>query len=376
MRVLMSGGGTGGHINPALAIADTIKQNDPGAEIAFVGTPKGKESELVPRAGYPLHYVKIQGISRSLSPKNLKTLWYIMTAPGKAAKLIDEFKPDIVIGTGGYACWPTLAAAAKKGIPTMVHESNAIPGLAVRKLQNQVDRILINFEKTADKLSADRKKIVKVGNPLRGGFGTITSQFARQKLGVDEFNHIVMCFGGSLGSEMLNKCGKEFMPLCAKSHPETLYVHVAGTRYYENMKRELVEAGLDKCPNIKLFDYIHDMPYWMAAADVVVARAGAMTISELSLMKKACVLIPSPNVVDNHQYKNAKVLADQRAAVLIQESELVGDKYSKAILALINNDEARLAMSERIGQFADPSANKNIYDEMLKLIEFKKKNDK
>ena len=373
MRVLMSGGGTGGHITPAIAIADTIKQNDPSAEIAFVGTKKGKESELVPRAGYPLYYVEIQGISRSLSPKNIKTLWYILTAPGKAAKLIDEYKPDVVIGTGGYACWPTLAAAAKKGIPTMVHESNAIPGLAVKRLQNQVDRILINFERTAEKLSANRGKIVKVGNPLRGGFGTITSQFAKQKLGVDGFKHIVMCFGGSLGSEMLNNCGKEFMPLCAEKHPEILYVHVAGTRYYEKMKSDLAAAGLDKCENIKLFDYIHDMPYWMSAADVVVARAGAMTISELSLMKKACVLIPSPNVVDNHQYKNAKVLADQGAAVLIQESELADDKYSREILALLNDEPTRISMSEKISQFADPHANRNIYDEMLKLIEIKKK---
>ncbi len=373
MRVLMSGGGTGGHINPALAIADTIKQNDPEAEIAFVGTKKGKECELVPRAGYPLHFVEIQGISRSLSPKNIKTLWYIMTAPGKAAKLIDEYKPDIVIGTGGYACWPTLAAAAKKRIPTMVHESNAIPGLAVRKLQNQVDRILINFEATADKLTADRKKIVKVGNPLRGGFGTITSQFARQKLGVDKFKYIVMCFGGSLGSGMLNNCGKQFMPVCSAQHPEILYVHVAGTRYYEKMNQDLIEAGLDKCENIKLFDYIHDMPYWMSAADVVVARAGAMTISELSLMKKACVLIPSPNVVDNHQYKNAKVLADKGAALLVQESELADDKYSREILALLNSEEVRRSMSEKIGQFADPYANRNIYDEMLTLVKQKRK---
>ena len=368
MRVLMSGGGTGGHINPALAIADTIKQNDPSAEIAFVGTRKGKESELVPRAGYPLHFVEIQGISRSLSPQNLKTLWYILTAPRKAASLIDEFKPDIVIGTGGYACWPTLAAAAKKGLPTMVHESNAIPGLAVRKLQNQVDKILINFEQTADKLSAPREKIVRVGNPLRGGFGTIAACDAKKKLGVEKYQKIVLCFGGSLGSEKLNQCAKSFIPVCAEQCPDVLYVHVAGTRYYQQMYSDFVSCGWDKYDNIKLFDYIHDMPFWMSAADIVISRAGAMTISELSLMKKASILIPSPNVVDNHQYKNAKVLADREAAVLVQESELVDDRYNKEILALVSDDERRSSLCKNIGQFADLNANLNIYKEIQKLV--------
>ncbi len=371
MRVLMSGGGTGGHINPALAIADTIKQHEPDAEIAFVGTKRGKEAELIPRAGYPLHFVEIQGISRSLSPKNIKTMWYILTAPRKAAKLIDEFQPDIVIGTGGYACWPTLAAAAKKGIPTMVHESNALPGLAVRKLQNQVDRILINFDQTAEKLSAPREKIVKVGNPLRGGFGTIPSHMAKQKLNVEKYKQIVMCFGGSLGSEKLNECAKEFMPICAKEHPDVLYVHVAGTRYYQQMYSDLVAEGLDKYDNIKLFDYIHDMPFWMSAADIVISRAGAMTISELSLMKKASILIPSPNVVDNHQYKNAKVLADRDAAVLIQESELVNSKYSSEILSLLEDEKKRCSLSANIGQFADTAANTNIYKEIKKLVKSK-----
>lgn len=368
MRVLMSGGGTGGHINPALAIADTIKQNYSDAEIAFVGTKRGKESELVPRAGYPLHYVEIQGIYRSLSLQNIKTLWYIMTAPRKAAKLVERLKPDIVIGTGGYACWPTLAAAAKKGIPTLVHESNAHPGLSVRKLQGQVDKILINFENTAEKLSAPRSKIVKVGNPLRGGFGTVTPQIAKQKLGIEGYKHIVMCFGGSLGAATLNECGRKFMQVCSEKLKDTLYVHIAGSRYFQQMNEELIKAGLDKCENIKLFDYIYDMPYWMAAADVVISRAGAMTISELSLMNKACILIPSPNVVDDHQYKNAKVLADAGAAVLVRESDLEGDKYSKTIISLLEDPKKRQMLSDKISIFADAHANDNILAEIRKLL--------
>ena len=368
MRVLMSGGGTGGHINPALAIADTIKQNDPTAEIAFVGTKRGKEVELVPRAGYPLHFVEIRGIERSLSLKNLKTVYYILTAPGKAAKLIDEFKPDIVIGTGGYACWPTLAAAAKKGIPTIVHESNAIPGLAVKKLQMQVDKILVNFEHTADKLRAPKEKIVRVGNPLRGGFGSYTSQYAKKKLGIEQYMHVVICFGGSLGAAALNENGKKFMIECAKSHPEILYVHAAGVRYYDSMKADCAALGVDECSNVKLLDYIHDMPLWMSAADVVIARAGAMTISELALMNKACILIPSPNVVDDHQYKNAKVLADKDAAVLIRESDMGENSYTNAILKLLGDAAKLELLRTNIGQFADREANRLIDDEVKKLI--------
>jgi len=368
MRVLMSGGGTGGHINPALAIADTIKQNDPTSEIAFVGTKHGKEVELVPRAGYPLHFVEIQGIVRSLSLKNIKTAYYILTAPGKAAKLIDSFKPDIVIGTGGYACWPTLAAAAKKGIPTMVHESNAIPGLAVKKLQNQVDKILVNFEHTAEKLHASKDKIVRVGNPLRGGFGSHTSQRAKELLGIEDYSHIVMCFGGSLGAAALNENAKKFMVECAESHPDILYVHAAGVRYYDKMKDDCSKLGIDKCSNIRLLDYIHDMPLWMSAADVVIARAGAMTISELALMNKACILIPSPNVVDDHQYKNAKVLEDKGAAVLVRETDITGDRYAKEILDLLNDREKRGSLCKNIGQFADRDANRLIYDEVKKLV--------
>ena len=368
MRVLMSGGGTGGHINPALAIADTIKQNDPTAEIAFVGTKHGKEVELVPKAGYPLHFVEICGIERSLSLKNIKTAYYILTAPKKAAKLIDEFKPDIVIGTGGYACWPTLAAAAKKRIPTIVHESNAIPGLAVKKLQRQVDRILVNFEHTADKLSVPKDKIIRVGNPLRGGFGSYTSQYAKEMLGITQYKHVVICFGGSLGAATLNDNGKKFMVECARSHPEILYVHAAGVRYYDSMKSDCAALGVDKCDNIKLLDYIHDMPLWMSAADVVIARAGAMTISELALMNKACILIPSPNVVDDHQYKNAKVLADKDAAVLIRESDIKGDTYTKAVLELIGDGAKLNLLRSNIGQFADREANRLIYDEIKKLV--------
>lgn len=370
MRVIMTGGGTGGHVNPALAIADTIRKNEPDSEIIFVGTTHGKETELVPRAGYELRYVEIQGISRSLSPKNIRAAWYILTAPHKAEKLIKEFRPDIVVGTGGYACWPTLKAAAKLGIPTVVHESNALPGLAVRRLQNQVDRVLINFEQTREGLTAPTDRIIRVGNPLRGGFGEITSQNAKEQLGVAHYKNIVMCFGGSLGALTLNKNGLRFMTQYAANHPKTLYVHAAGVRFYEQMKAEYDSTGLGERSNIRLCDYIHDMHLWMAAADVVISRSGAMTLSELALMGKACILIPSPNVADDHQYKNAKALGDKNAAVVIRDSDLENDRrYTCEIVSLLADGVRRAELASNIRAFADRDANQRVYDVLRELVE-------
>lgn len=367
MRVLMTGGGTGGHVNPAIAIANTIKRNIPDAEIAFVGTKHGKEVDLVPRAGYKLYFVEIQGIRRSLSLQNLKTAYYVLTAPNKAKKLIKEFKPDIVIGTGGYACWPTLKAASQLGISTMVHESNALPGLAVRKLQRKVDKILINFDETRNKLNTDDRKIIRVGNPLRGGFENIESQTAKKKLNIDKYKNVVISVGGSLGAQRLNEGALELMKKMAEN-PDTLYMHAAGVRYYEEMKDILRKEGLDRVENIILCDYIHDMPLWMAAADVVISRAGAMTLSELALMNKASILIPSPNVTDNHQYKNAKVLADAGAALLIEEKEMVDEHFSEVVLETLNDKNKMNSLRHNISKFADADVNYRIFEEIKKLV--------
>ena len=185
MRVLMTCGGTGGHINPAIAIANTIKAHIPDAEILFVGTKRGKESELVPRAGYELKFVESEGIRRSLSPANIKALFRALISPYEAKKVIREFAPDVAVGTGGYACWPVLKGASMLGIPCAVHESNAIPGMAVKRLQKSVDKILINFDKTADYI-AKKDKVVRVGNPLTGGFSNMEKNVARRKHNIPE----------------------------------------------------------------------------------------------------------------------------------------------------------------------------------------------
>lgn len=372
MRVLMTGGGTGGHVNPALAIAGTIKANIPDSVIEYVGTSKGIENRLVERAGYKMHHVEIQGIRRSLSLSNLKTLRYILTAPGKAKKLLKEFKPDIVIGTGGYVCWPVVKAAANMGIPTALHESNAVPGVAVKALANKVDRIYINFEKTAEYLP-DKSKVVHVGNPLMSEFASVGRDEARITLGIpDECKYILLSYGGSLGAEKINEAMLSFMKSAVASHPEIYHIHATGSSSYDAIKKEFDAAGLDKCANIDLREYIYNMPLLMAASDVVVCRAGAMTVSELSRSGKCAVFIPSPNVTNNHQYKNAKVLADDGAALLFEEPSLNAD-FEKTLLRLLSpdGDEERSSMEQKIVKFSVPDANKRIFEDVLKLTSSK-----
>lgn len=369
MRVLMTGGGTGGHINPAVAIAHTIKKNHPEAEIAFVGTMRGKEKELVPGEGYPLYFIDVQGIRRSFSLQNIKALYLAWVSPYRAKKLLRQYRPDIVIGTGGYACWPVMKAATQLGIPTAVHESNALPGLAIRKLQNHVDRIFINFEQTEQLLTVrDREKIMRVGNPLREGFGGISRESARRKLGLRDGEKMVLSYGGSLGAERVNAAALELMRDLAAQHPEIRVVHASGTVNYEEMRAEFEKIGLDRLPNVTLTPYIYDMPTQMTAADVIICRAGAMTVSELALMKKACVMIPSPYVADNHQYKNAKALADKGAAVLIEEKDLTEGRIVREVAALLDNEEKRRRMGESISTFACADANKLIYEELMRMV--------
>lgn len=368
MRILMTCGGTGGHINPAIAIANTFKSHYPDAEILFVGTRRGKESELVPRAGYELKFVESQGIRRSLSLSNIKALIRAVISPYEAKRVIKEFGPDVVVGTGGYACWPVLKGASMLGIPCAVHESNAIPGMAVKRLQKSVDKILTNFEKTSEYIS-EKQKVIRVGNPLIKGFSDMEKSVARKKHDIPENALCVLSYGGSGGAEFLNSIALEVMKNSVSSRREVVFIHAAGSRDYAPTKARFDELGLCDCPNIRLFEYIYDMPEYMAAADVVICRAGAMTVSELSVMGKAAVMIPSPNVVDNHQYKNAKVLADAGAVTLLEEASLTADILWGELESLLYHTEKRSELEKNIKDFADPNANERILSELMKLME-------
>ena len=373
----MTGGGTAGHINPALAIAETIRKNDPGAEIEFVGVRSGKEVDLVPREGYRLHFVRVMGFRRSLSPRNVKALYLALHSPHAKDTLaiLDAFKPDIVIGTGGFASWPIMKAAINRGIPTAMHESNALPGWTVRQLQRSVDRIWINFEQTAQKLRAS-DKILRVGNPLRGGFGSMSREEAKAKLGIGKDQLLVLSFGGSLGAESVNQAVIAVMKDLISRRPDVTHMHATGKRDYENCKKAFDEAGLSEHSGCIITDYIYDMALRMAAADVVVSRAGAMTLSELALMKKTAVLIPSPYVANNHQFVNAKTLADANAACLVEESSLEAGTLTEVIRKLIEDTNRRAHMEQAIAQFADATANRRIWEDIKKLIEKRNQQEK
>ena len=378
MRVLMTGGGTGGHVNPALAIANTICQNDPDAVIAYVGTKKGIENKLVPKAGYPLYHVEVQGLRRSFSPSNLKAAYLAVTSPLKARSIIEEFKPDLVVGTGGYVSWPVVKAAADLGIPTALHESNALAGIAVKMLQKSVDRIYLNFEKTGETLTCDKAKLMKVGNPVLGSFTSMTREAARAKLGIPESaKYVLLSYAGSMGAEKVNEAVLCLMRDFTAHHPEVYHIHATGAIEAEICTAKFREMGLDQYPNIELVEYIYDMPVKMAAADLTINRAGAMTVSELALTGKCAIFIPSPNVAENHQYKNAKVLADAGAAGLIEEKDLTDDAHALTAeverLLCPAGDGLRRERCEKIRPFAVPESNRLIYEDLVRLVAEKKR---
>ncbi len=372
MRVLFSGGASGGHVNPALAIAEIMKANYPGCEIAFVGTPDGIENDLVPQAGYKLYKIKIEGVNGKQGVAKMRAYARAFTAQFAAKKIIKEFKPDIVIGTGGYACWPALKVAAQMRIPTVLHESNSYPGMAVRKLQETVDLIMTNFENTKDKLSPNAS-VVNVGNPVRRACATLTREIARQKLGIAEDKFMVLSFGGSLGAIALNDVAVDYMKNFSALHEEVVSYHVGGKIYYGDACKKFEAEKLLESGKNTLISFTNELPVYMAAADVIICRAGAMTITELARMGKAAIIIPSVNVTDNHQYTNAKALADAGAAMLLEEKDIASGGIVPKIEQLYTNRQQLKDMSQKVRAFASDEVEKEIFENVNKLLEGYKK---
>ncbi len=355
MRVLMTGGGTAGHVNPAIAIANTIKEYEPDAVIEFVSSNlKGdKARELVPKAGYKLHGVDICGRYPLWNPKNIKTAYLMIKSNIQAKKIIENFKPDVIIGTGGFACYPLLRAGAQMHIPTLVHESNAIPGRAVMKLADKVDCVMTNFEEAKASL-VNAKRAVRVGNP------TLVKREAVKREDTGCVRQ-VLSFGGSGGAEVFNDGICDMLCEIADMYPDTVFFHASGKRDYERMTQMFKDNGLDGKQNVKLSDYIYDMDIRMKNSDIVISRAGAMTLSELSLMGKAAILVPSPNVIGNHQYKNAKPIADAGACLLVEEKTFADGSLKRAAKALLDNADMRDRLGRNIEKFAVNDANGVIY---------------
>ena len=376
MRILMTGGGTAGHVNPALAIAATIKEKHPDAEIAFVAStqPRDKAGDLVPRAGYPLHTVNIRGVARpfwspSAMMSNLKLPFLMMRSKEEAATLIRDFRPDLIVGTGGFACWPLCHAGSRMGIPTALHESNVIPGKAIQRLAGQVDLILVNFEESIPAFGGAGKRtpILRVGNPMMAGFQSLSREEARQSLGLSSTDVYILSFGGSLGAEYLNDAVVN-MAAELGADPRVKVTHAAGKRDYERILTDWNQK-VGENPRMTLRDYIYDMPIQMAAADLVISRAGAMSLSELALTGKAAILVPSPNVAGQHQLKNAMALVRAGASVCVEEHTLASGALTQQVKALVADETARKSLGDTIRrEFACPHANEQIYTALMKLI--------
>ncbi len=366
MKVILCGGGTSGHVNPALNIAETIKKRIPDAEIMFIGTKRGIESTLVPKFGYKIDFVEVSGFSRKLSVKNIKAAWHAVTSVSAAKKIIKKFKPDLVIGTGGYVSWPTVKAASKLGIPTLIHEQNAFPGVTTKMLSKVVDKVCVSF-KGSEKFfeEAVHSKLILTGNPVI--VDGMSRQEARAKLGLSDDERYVLSYGGSMGAEKVNELIFELIE--NYSIPQNIrHTHAIGRVGYEKFNAIAIEKGFYNHQNLNISEYIYDMAVHQAAADILICRAGAMTLSELAIRGRAAILIPSPHVTEDHQYKNARLIADAGAAVVFRESEVNAKLLVETVDDMLSNPNKRRRMEESVKGFAMPDSLERIVDEALALL--------
>ena len=371
MNFLFACGGTAGHINPAIAVAGRLKELMPESKFLFVGAKGKMEEDLVPRAGYEIELIEITNIQRSLSPAgikhNLKTALNVVKSLGASKRIIRDFKPDVVIGTGGYVCFPVLKAAQMMGIPTVLHESNAVPGLTTKMLAGGVDVMMVGFEESAS-VYKNSEKVTVTGTPVRGDFRTYSKENAKKELGIDPAEKLIVSVWGSLGASRMNEIMADFIADTYKDSNFNL-IHAAGRERYDTMMERLnslCPAGCSR-QGYDVRPYIYDMSRVMAAADLVVCRAGASTLAELALMGKPCVLVPSPNVTNNHQEKNARVLENAGGAVVLVEAGLTSQKFTETVTELIEDDARLNDMAEAMKVAAPADATERITDVVLGL---------
>jgi UDP-N-acetylglucosamine--N-acetylmuramyl-(pentapeptide) pyrophosphoryl-undecaprenol N-acetylglucosamine transferase len=377
MRVLISCGGTGGHINPGLAIADIIKEKYPDTEFLFAGTPKGMESKLVPQAGYKMEPIKVAGFQRRISVENIgrnaKALAYL-AASGRRAKAINEgFKPDIAIGTGGYAAGPVIRKAARMGIPTAIHEQNAYPGVTNRLLSKEVDYVMLTFEEALRFMDKSRFEYSVTGLPVRGSINSISREEARKKLGFND-DFTILSFGGSLGAGCINETMTEVIKWHVGKKLDINHIHGYGGMGRDTFPQAMKAAGIPlKSERLRITEYINDMDVCLAAADLVICRSGASTLAELEAAGKASILIPSPIVAGNHQYHNAMVLGKAGAAVVIEQKDVTDEKIISEIERLYSAPDRVAVMSQSAADLHLSDTNERILAVVDKLIERAKK---
>lgn len=365
MRVIFAGGGTGGHINPAVSIADYAKSRDAEFEALFIGTEKGLEKKLVPALGYNIEYIDVQGFDRSHLFKNIKTVEKLVKSVKRCRSIIRGFKPDCIVCTGGYVSGPVTIAAHREGVPSLIHEQNVFPGLTVKGSGKYVDYLALSFDETVNEIK-EKSKCVVTGNPVRESIINADYEESRKKLGINE--PFVLVFGGSLGAAKINST---VIDMLARVSEEKKFKLVFGTgdRNYDEVMRRIGAKGIQLGENVTVTPYIDNMADMMAAADLVVSRSGAITVSEIAALGKPSVLIPSPNVVRNHQEQNAREFYNNGAAEMILENELTPELLYSKITAVISDREYARGMSEKLGKLAKTDALEKLYGLMLKMSE-------
>ena len=375
MKVLLAGGGTAGHINPALAIISIIKDHCPDAEFLYAGTPNGMESRLVPMENIPFAPIKVSGFQRKLTPKNIvrniKAAAYLTTAGHTARKIIKDFGPDIVIGTGGYVSGPIVLEAEKMGIPTAIHEQNAYPGVTTRILSKKADIVMLTMEEAAEYFDKS-VKYIKTGLPVRKGFDPshISRAEAKKELGLDENSICIFSWGGSLGAGAINSSALALIKWEKESGLNISHIHSYGKMGHGTFVQSLKEMGIDPetDPKLMVKEYIHNMDVCTAAADLIICRSGASAISELEAMGRASILIPSPVVAGNHQYHNAMALVENDAAVILEEKDLTPDSLTEKVDELLG-DKSRLAkIGANAKAMAVLDATERIYETLCEIV--------
>ena len=374
MKIIFTCGGTAGHISPALALAKLFQSRHPGAQVLFVGAAgDSMESRLVPKEGFLLRQVEITSFYRKPNwnsvKHNAKAVRNIARSKAQAKKILDDFQPDLVVGTGGYASYPVTRQAARRGIPTAIHESNAIPGLTTRRLAKYVDRVMLGLPSD---LSAyphpDRVSVT--GTPVRPEFFSRTRQEARAELGITDDKPLVVATWGSLGAKVMNEQMVDFFAQVIGAGCPFRVIHGSGERYFDDVIEGLERQDIDLTahPELDVRPYLYDMPLVMAAADVVLCRAGASTLSELSALGKPAVLVPSPNVTGDHQTKNAQAAAQNGGAVLLPESQSTPQVLFDTVTELLADPQRRKAMGAAIASLAPADAAERIYKTLMELL--------
>lgn len=368
-KILIAAGGTGGHINPALGTAGYIKEKNPSAEIVFVGTADKMESKLVPQAGYELRTIEISGFWRSFSPDaikhNIGTVKKLLKSSSQIKKIINDYKPDLVIGFGGYVSGPVLRIAAKMGIPTAIHEQNAYPGVANKAVAGKVDRVMLTA-KQAEQYMNPKNPCVLTGLPIRGDILKSDRDFARAELDIGN-KPLILSMGGSLGAKPVNDA---VLGLILKKYKDNdcVFLHATGKGgdwFTEKLESEGVDLKAN--PHIRVVEYI-DIPKCLPAADLVVCRSGASTLSELQALGKPSILIPSPYVTENHQYHNAMALVNNEAAQILEEKDLTPERLTEMVNALLTDRSKLEEIGRNAKKMAVVDATQRIYETLCEII--------